>query len=285
MSKAWFGLLGCLLCCGATASQIEVTYTFKDRNEEKKTLSLEPDAHGLLRLTLRHRELPPGVESVAILPDFATARTGENGYFVMPNGRLGMFRERKGTLKLAASCMPMFGMKTPRGSFAAIVTGMPYCYSLIARAHSGVYQFVPVFDRGLDRCDEDIAIEFHLLTGSEANYAGMARAYRNYQLDRKACVPLKKRVEQCPELAYAVRCPEVRIRQGWKPVPSPVPEQTVQNEPPMKVMVTFDRVGDIVQRIQTPGRRCGRAVPGRLEPEGPRRPLAPDLPCRGSPRR
>ena len=33
------------------------------------------------------------------------------------------------------------------------------------------------------------------------------------------------------ELAYAARCPEVRVRQAWKPVPSPVPDQVVQNEP------------------------------------------------------
>ena len=253
MNRPWLGLLGCLVCCGATASQVEVTYTFKDRHGETKTVTIEPDAQGVLRLVVRQSELPPGIESVAILPDFATARTGEEGYFVMPNGRLGTFREREGTLKLSASCMPMFGMKTPHKTFAAIVTGMPYCYSLVARARNGVYRFAPVFDRSLDRSDEDIAIEFHALTGSEANYAGMARVYRKYQLDHKACVPLRERIRQSPELAYASSCPEVRIRQGWKPVPSPVPDQTIKNEPPMRVMVTFDRVGDILDEFKRQG--------------------------------
>ena len=172
---------------------------------------------------------------------------------MMPNGHLGTFRQRDGIARLWASCMPMFGMKTPRMTFVAIVTGMPYSYSLIAQAKDGVYRFGPVFDRGLDRSDEDIAVEFHTLTDAEANYAGMARVYRKYQLDRNACVPLRERIKHSPELAYAARCPEVRIRQGWKPVPSPVPEQTVENEPPMRVMVTFDRVGDILDEFQRQG--------------------------------
>ena len=66
-------------------------------------------------------------------------------------------------------------------------------------------------------------------------------------------MPLRERIKHSPELAYAARCPEVRIRQGWKPVPSPVPEQTVENEPPMRVMVTFDRVGDILDEFQRQG--------------------------------
>jgi hypothetical protein len=253
MKSVWLGCLGCLFCGGAWASQVEVTYTFKDRHEEKKLVAIEPDTHRVFKFSVCRSALPPDVQSVAVLPDFAVAHTDEEGYFVMPNGHLGAFRQREGIARLWASCMPMFGMKTPRMTFVAIVTGMPYSYSLIARAKDGVYRFGPVFDRGLDRSDEDIAVEFHTLTGAEANYAGMARVYRQYQLDRNACVPLRERIKHSPELAYAARCPEVRIRQGWKPVPSPVPEQTVKNEPPMRVMVTFDRVGDILDEFQRQG--------------------------------
>ena len=168
------GLLGCLFCCGALASQVEVTYTFKDRHEEKKSVTVEPDAKGVLKFSVRRSDLPPDVQSVAVLPEFAIASTGQEGYFVMPNGHLGSFRQREGSARLWASCMPLFGMKTPRMTFVAIVTGMPYNYSLIARAQNGVYRFGPVFDRGLDGSEEDIAIEFHTLSGDDANYAGMA---------------------------------------------------------------------------------------------------------------
>lgn len=249
----WLGVLGCLLACEAPAAQVELTYTFKDRPEQQKTVGVEPDAAGRTRVTIRRSELPAGVRSVAILPDFAAGRVGEPGYFVLPNGHLGTFREKEGLVRLAAPCMAMFGMKTPRRTFVAIVTGLPYNFSLTVRVRAGVYRVYPVFDRGLDRAEEDIAVEFITLGGADADYSGMARAYHKYQLDRKACVPLEQRIKQSPELAYAARCPEVRIRQGWKPVPSPVPDQTVQNEPAMKAVVTFDRVGEILDEFKRQG--------------------------------
>ena len=147
----------------------------------------------------------------------------------------------------------MFGMKTPRMTFVAVVTGMPFNYSLVARSTNGVYSLAAVFDRGMDKPYEDIVLAYYPLAGSEASYAGMARVYRNYQLIRKACLPLKERVKKSPELDYAARYPEVRVRQGWKPVPSPVPDQTVKNEPPMRAVVTFDRVGDIVDEFKRQG--------------------------------
>jgi hypothetical protein len=253
MKTCGLTMLGSLCACWLMAAQVELTYTFKDKHEEKKTLEVAPDAKGVLTVRVKREELQPGLVSVAVLPDFASARIGEDGFFVMPNGRLGTFRETNGVEKLAASCMPLFGMKTPRMTFAAVVTGMPYNYSLVARAANGVYTLAPVFDRGMDKPYEDIAVSFYPLTGDQANYAGMARVYRAYQLGRKACVPLKERVQRSPELAYAARYPEIRIRQGWKPVPSPVPDQTPRNEPEMHVAVSFDRVGDIVDEFKRQG--------------------------------
>lgn len=253
MKKTSLGLLVCLCAYGLMAAQVELTLTFKDTHVEQRTLAVQPDAKGVMTFVVKRSELAADLVSLAVLPDFATAKTGEGGYFVMPNGHLGSFHETNGVEKLSASCMPMFGMKTPRMTFVAIVTGMPYNYSLIARATKGVYALTPVFDHGMDKPYEDIAITFYPLTGDQANYAGMARVYRAYQLGRKACVPLKERITKSPELAYAARFPEVRIRQGWKPVPSPVPDQTVFDEPPMKAMVTFDRVGDIADEFKKQG--------------------------------
>lgn len=100
---------------------------------------------------------------------------------------------------------------------------------------------------------EDFVIEYRFLKPGEDDYSAMARAYRAYQLGRGACRPLSERAKERPELAYAVRCPEVRIRQGWKQVPSPVPDQVLQNEPPVKPVVTFDRVCEIVNESKRQG--------------------------------
>lgn len=50
-----------------------------------------------------------------------------------------------------------------------------------------------------------------------------------------------------------MEAPEVRIRQAWKPVPSPVPYQTPENEPPLMPVVTFDRVADIAREFKRQG--------------------------------
>jgi hypothetical protein len=244
---------GLIASCARTA-QVELTFVFTDRRTEKKTLAVEPDAGGVVALRLKRNELPPGLDTVTVLPDFASAKTGEEGYFVMPNGELGTFRERNGE-RTARNYMPMpvFGMKTPRAAFVAIVTGMPHDYTLVTRAKDGVYTIVPRFELRGEPAYDDIAVEYRLLAGGEADYSGMARAYRNYQLGRKACVPLKERIKVRSELAYAAHCPEIRIRQGWKPMPTPVEQQTRHNEPPMKVAVTFDRVGDILDEFKRQG--------------------------------
>ena len=195
------------------------------------------------------------MKHIEILPDFATAKTGEDGYFVMPNGYLGTFRQREGAQTLNGSPMPIFGMKNPRRTFVAIVSGMPHAYKLIARAKAGVYELFPRFVLDGRGAYDDIAIDYHILTGKDANYSGMARTYRRVQLDRKACIPLKERMKTSPELAYAAGSVEIRIRQAWKPAPSPVEEQTPATEPPMKVAVTFDRVGEILDLLKKQGVR------------------------------
>jgi hypothetical protein len=244
-----------LLCAtGTFAAQVELTYTFTDKRVEKKTVSAEPDAKGVIRVTLKREELPPKLDTLTVLPDFASARTGEAGYFVMPNGELGTFHEQKGE-RTARTYMPMpvFGMKNPRATFVAIVTGTPYDFTLVTRAQDGVYTIAPRFELRGEPAYDDIAVAYHLLTGDRADYSGMAKTYRDYQLGRKACVPLRERIKARPELAYAARSLEVRIRQGWKPMPTPVEQQTRQNEPPMKVAVTFDRVGDILDEFKRQG--------------------------------
>ena len=100
---------------------------------------------------------------------------------------------------------------------------------------------------------EDIAVEYRFLEGDDADYSGIARSYRDYQLKRGACRPISARLKEQPLLEYAVRHPEVRIRQAWKPVPSPVFDQVTRNEPPVKPVVTFDRVKEIVDECLRQG--------------------------------
>ncbi|MBP5322022.1 MAG: hypothetical protein J6334_13680 [Kiritimatiellae bacterium] len=205
------------------------------------------------RFRIPRTSIGPDTRSIAIKTDFAQADKGEPGYAVFPNGHLCRFRAEKGTKQLEHPPMPIFGMKTPRGTFVAIVTGMPYTFALRLTVENGHYTLYPLFKHAIHEPYEDIVIDYYRLTGSDADYAGMARRYRKHQLETKTVTPLRERAKLSKELAYAVRYPEVRVRQGWKPVPSPRPEQTVKDEPPMKVVITFDRFREIVDAFAAQG--------------------------------
>ncbi|HPA18480.1 MAG TPA: DUF5696 domain-containing protein [Verrucomicrobiae bacterium] len=262
MKKLWALAPLFAWACGAVAAQVELTYTFKDKHEEKATVAAEPDARGVVTVTVRRAELPPGVEYVTIQPDFARAAIGEEGYYITPDGFLGTFRLQKGSYTVPGpsgfygrNFMPIFGMKNPRATFVAIVATMRFEYDLMVRAKDGAYSIAPRFLVSGFVPPDDITVHYHLLSGKDADYAGMARTYRNHQLARGVCKPIKERMKTHAELAYAAKSMEVRIRQGWKPAPSPVLEQTPETEPTMKVAVTFDRVGDILDAFEKAGVR------------------------------
>lgn len=193
-------------------------------------------------------------KSVELLPDFARADKGEAGYFVTPEGLLGTFRADNGRLVTAENrnYMPIYGMKTPRAAFVAIVKGMRWRYETRVAVTNGHYQMSQLYRLDGDVPYEDFAIDFHFLDAS-AGYPEMARAYRAEQLARGACRPLRERMTRQPELATAVSNVEIRIRQAWKHVPSAVPFQTPFNEPPVHAAVTFGRCGDIVRELKRQG--------------------------------
>ncbi len=244
----------------ALASQVELTYTYADKHEETKTVSVDPDAKGVATVIVKRSELPQGVEWVSVLPEFARAKVGEEGYYVTPDGFMGTFRLTNATCMVGGpsvfygrNFMPIFGMKNPRATFVGIIASMRFEYDLHVRAKDGVYTIAPRFHVAGFVPPDDLVIHYHMLSGKDADYAGMARTYRNYQLAREVCKPIKERMKTQPELAKAAKSLEIRIRQGWKPAPSPVLEQTVATEPPMKVAVTFDRVGDILDALKKAG--------------------------------
>ena len=210
---------------------------------------------GSATFRLARKSLPADVKWVRVRPDFACAKAGSEGYWVNSDGELGTFKEREkdGSRRSGRPHMPFFGMKSPEGAWVAIVEGMPYNYSLTAELKSGMYSLAITWDREMQGAYEDLAVSFIWLEGTDADYAGMARTYRNYQLKRGAVVPLAERVKKQPLLDYMAEWPEVRVRNAWKPVPSPVPEQTVKNEPPVKPVITFDRFKEIADEFKRQG--------------------------------
>ena len=243
-------------CAALHAATVIVETTCADGAVTTEEVELEVrDSRAVFRWP--RAKVPANVKRIAVWPDFAEARQGEDGCWVFPNNRMGRFTRMEGrAYESWGMFMPCFGMATPRGAFCAIATGMPYSLSAEVTVQDGVYRMRALFDKYMDDLYEDISVEFRLLAGADADYSGIARAYRAYQLERGACRPISERVKDQPLLDYAVRHPEVRVRMAWKPVPSPVLEQVTRNEPPVKPVVTFDRMAhfaDVCREVGVDG--------------------------------
>ena len=249
-------VVACLAAAGIAAGEtrtITTVATFLDGRKETRE-HVVPVQDGTLTFRLAADAVGTGVKTLEVLPAFAQARTGESGYFLLPEGLLGGFHETNGTFRTAPSrnYMPFYGMKTPRDTFCLIAKGMSWRYATLVSARDGRYQMSQVYHLNGDLPYEDFVLEFTFLPAS-AEYPQMARVYRDWQLTRGAVKPIRERMKQWPEVGVAATNMEIRIRQAWKPVPSTVLYQTPWNEPPVHAAVTFDRCGDIVRELKRQG--------------------------------
>jgi hypothetical protein len=226
--------------------------------EMRAATSALPD--GTRRLVVRRADIPAGSTHLDVLPDFARGMKGSPGYFVLPNSFIGTYRLDHGSYQVRGwpwnhNFLPIYGMKTGEDdAFVAIVKGgARFDFVTCVAATNGVYRVFPKFDLAGNVSHEHIVIDYSFLKGKDATYAGMARTYRAYQLSRGAVRPIVDRMREQPEVGRAARTIELRIRQAWKPVPSPVLHQTPSNEPPLKVAVTFARVRQIIERLAAAG--------------------------------
>lgn len=184
------------------------------------------------------------------------AHEGDNGYMVIPanEGFICYFKNHDdGEYILNRYTMPFFAVKNGENAYLAIVTGMPYNYDLVFGRKNGDYYIYPRFKIDGDKIYEDIKIEYYRLEGEDADYSGIARLYRMYQLEKGECVPLVRRAENRPQLQYARDSIMIRIRLGWKPAPPEILHQTIENEPEMITACTFERVEEILDEMKSQG--------------------------------
>lgn len=183
------------------------------------------------------------------------ARDGDEGYFLIPNeGMLCSFRGHQDEEFVSQKyAMPVFGVKTRRQSYLAVVAGMAYGYELVCGVRDGKYYIYPRFRLDGAPLAEAIVIHYFRLSEADADYSGMARRYRRYQLERGEIRPLQERMRERETLDYAANSVMVRVRLGWKPVPPEILHQTPENEPEMHVACTFARVGEILDECRRQG--------------------------------
>ncbi len=209
-------------------------------------------------VTVKASDLPCGCREVLFDIPALEARTGDAGYYAIcdVNNRgshLCFFGDKADyDVSYYQILMPIFGVKKENASYLGVATGMKYSFYVNLGVKDGTYYLRPKFVLDGDRPYEDIALTLYTLPAG-ADYSDMAAKYRELQLARGECRPIKERMAESPALAYAAESVEIRVRLGWKPAPPKVLEQTIENEPPMKVAATFDRVRDLVDELKRQG--------------------------------
>jgi len=117
MNVAQFIWTACCAVClrvGAETATVVVSGTSGTTTVKYPLLAV---GDRVLRLTVPAASIPSDATTLDIRADFATAKKGDEGYWVFPRGVYGTFRLDKGSTE----CWPMiqaFGMKTPSTTFA-----------------------------------------------------------------------------------------------------------------------------------------------------------------------
>ena len=73
------------------AAIITIEAALTDETKTVETAEV-PETGGIVRFVWPKEKVPRNFKSVTVTPDFATARKGEEGYWVMPNNTFGTYR-------------------------------------------------------------------------------------------------------------------------------------------------------------------------------------------------
>jgi len=201
------------------------------------------------------------VESVDFGYSLADAYVGDEGYYVYPQtnhtkeSHICRFTERDDNLYVSRASglyLPVFGVKHEGNSFAAFIDGdIEYAAKLVIGVKDGKYYLYPKFMIDGESPSGEVAVYYRELDFEDADYSRIASLYRTYLLESGICIPLSKR--HTDSLDYAKGALYVRIRQAWKPVPSPVEEQTDENEPPIHVACNYASVKRLIGECKRRG--------------------------------
>ena len=239
----------------ATATAV---LTASDGSVRRVALAAAPRADGAFRFTVLAAEAGDAA-TVEILAGCATARTGEEGYWVSQRGMLGFFTRENGLWATRRDwvTLPYFGMKTPRGSFLAVVEGMRFEFDMCLEATNGLYRMFPrwrVAETGIGPY-EDMSLVVYPLAGG-AGYNEMAKAYRRYKEARDPEIrPLKERAKERPHLLQIARSVAVRQQCAQKPFkrPDDARDFSPETEHPVQCRHSFDDTLEALRRLKALG--------------------------------
>ena len=206
------------ICCCACALVSALSYGARVEIESPSGKSefdceIEKVSEKLSRLTVPKDSIPRDAKTVFVSIDLARGCRGEEGYIALPRGGIVDFDFPDGEAVYGFMEMPIFGAKTPRGTFWAQVRGMRNEAELMLRAKGGKIEPVLRFRTNStpNGAYEDIVVDFNFLDKG-AGYVEMGKAYRLSRLSAGEVKPIKERIKTSPNLEYVAKAVPVRIQ-------------------------------------------------------------------------
>ena len=177
------------MSCCKTEETVELRITYKDGTTaiEVRPLEVKGCLFGekYLHFEMSQEELAK-IADLKVLPSFGRANVGDEGYFVSSDAMLTTFKplskEAKRIRKISFHPLAMNGYKVGERCYAAIMKGLQFeCVHMLEVIDDKEYQYYYHYNTLKDiEPYEDLTIDFYPLAGEDADYAGMARKYRQY---------------------------------------------------------------------------------------------------------
>ena len=230
-----------------------------NKKNEESILEVEVSKVGDKTSVLVKKELTYGkeFEKVRIITDMTRISARDNGYIFYPadiwKGVIKTeLKEREDSQYISDVCiMPVAGICEDKAAVMILAISGGEDLRFNVSVTDNVYEICPEFQLDCDNAYADLCVEYHSMP--DATYSDMAREYRKYQLEKRGCIPISERIKDNPYLKYAADSMEFRVRMGWKPVPTPVWHQTLENEPPLKVVCDIKKLTRLVDLMKAEG--------------------------------
>lgn len=198
MKLSFFFLLAFVYSLSAfCVERADLIVKLKDGSTVKKVFDAVEIEKNTRRISVPKSAIPEGFEWFEIIADNAWAKNGEQGFWIFGRGEMGTFRLNEGAYMNREAQIPIYGMRTPRETFLAVVRGMQMDMKMCVDVKDGIYRIRPRWNfRNMGYAPyEDIIIDFISLFGEDANYSGMGRAYRKMQLESGKFKAFKERMK------------------------------------------------------------------------------------------
>ena len=229
-------------------------------NVGEKKVELEKLSDDHYRFTMKQAEIGDDVKWIDVVPDFMTAQKGDEGYWLDARGVYGRFDKDDGSFANdRAGWMPIFGMKRGDALWYGQVMKWRCDYRFHAEARGGRYEAFPRFVvetvRQFYPVYQDIVVDYRRLTGKAADYVGLAKAYRKYQMERNGVRTAVERAKANPVTEYLLDSFVVRISQHCRKqvLGDRTMRMTKRNEQPLLVHMPFLIAGDLMQQLHDAG--------------------------------